>query len=156
MSMGGVPNLHSEQLEFEFERDCAYWEFRLESIGLAHVTRTPLEYEDLAAVTHGYEWLLRQFRGLVRPKLAQLIDLRNSPPGRNDAGFEQVTQRYRPLLFGFFCASALVVRTATGRMQVTRMKRQGQGSLHICSEFGEARTFLLQALGGRSERASQG
>jgi hypothetical protein len=82
--------------------------------------RTAEPFESLEEVEAAYAALLAALGSVRRSLYAQLIDARDAPP-RNDAGFEGVVTRHHEELYAGFRASAVLVKTAAGRLQVRRM-----------------------------------
>jgi len=83
--------------------------------------------------------------------VALLIDLRAAPP-RNDEGFEATMDRAKKRLFGRFDHSAMLVRTAVGRLQVTRLGGGGGPRSFLGEE--EAVAYLRDALATGSKGPS--
>jgi hypothetical protein len=91
-----------------------------EEARLLRRARTPLRFESIAEVEAAYAALLASLAGLDRAKYAQLIDARLGPP-RNDPAFEAIVTRFHHVLYAGFRASAVLVQSAAGRLQVRRM-----------------------------------
>lgn len=123
-----------------------YWELRIGSDYIVWLLRLDLRYPSLEAVEAFYVSLLAQLDELPDGPLAHVADLRASPPGNNDAGFEALHQKYRPEIFSRFVANVLLVRTAAGRMQLHRMRRQGEGDFLITDGPDDAIRFCQDAL----------
>lgn len=90
------------------------------------VVRSSVPFTDptqVAATFHELERIVRE-HALVRGKL--LIDSRDAI-GRNDPEFEGLANRFRTEVLGGFAASAVLVKSAVGRMQVERMSRERGG-----------------------------
>jgi hypothetical protein len=67
---------------------------------------------------------LRELLGPARARCTGvLVDLREGPL-RNDPAFEAVMGKLRPELFRGFARSAVLVRSAVGKLQVTRHARE--------------------------------
>jgi hypothetical protein len=65
-----------------------------------------------------------------RRTLGLLVDLR-SAPSRNDPEFEETVKDFRQALFSIFQRASILVRTATGKMQLTRHVRSDGGSTRV-------------------------
>jgi hypothetical protein len=83
-------------------------------------TRTAERFATLGELETAYEELLEALRPLDRSKLGQLMDARQAPP-RNDPQFEAAVTRYHEALYRGFRATAVLVQSAAGRLQVRRM-----------------------------------
>jgi hypothetical protein len=70
-----------------------------------------------------------------------LVDLRASPPGRNDPEFEKSTEKFRASL-GAYERFAILVRTAVGKLQLTRMSRETGRVAPVFMDEAEALAFL--------------
>ena len=69
-----------------------------------------------------------------------LMDLREGPPGRNDAPFEQASAHWRRELARLE-RRAVVVRTAVGRLQVNRLSK-GATNTHVTQDEADAIAYL--------------
>ncbi|MEO0326710.1 MAG: hypothetical protein AAF447_27450 [Myxococcota bacterium] len=112
--------------------DQEFFRVELHPDGVMWLHRRPTPYPDHEAVNRGY----RQFLMLaddwqasrtgpegLRAPLGFLYDVRNAPPASNDPAFEQLHHDWRPRLFLRTPALVVLVRTATGHMQMTRLGR---------------------------------
>lgn len=90
--------------------------------------RHPKEWEsELASV-------LRDLLPLSRPGWRLLYDLRESP-GRNDRPFEASTFDFRRRVLTLFDPTSVIVRTAAGKMQMTRYIRESASSARVFEDF---------------------
>jgi hypothetical protein len=109
--------------------------------------RTAAPFESIEEVEGAYATLLEALRPFHRPIYGQLIDAREAPP-RNDPAFESVVTSHHHELYGGFGASAVLVKTAVGRLQVRRMlDGSGIGAAVFLDETA-ALDYLASALGG--------
>jgi hypothetical protein len=75
--------------------------------------------------------------------MAWLSDVRAAPARRNDPEFEKAIQDRRPDLLKRSPIIALLVESASGKMQITRMSRTGKAQLMVFDDFNQAVTALL-------------
>jgi hypothetical protein len=83
-------------------------------------TRTVARFESHEELEAAYFELLHAMSTIDRTKYAQLIDARQAPP-RNDPAFEELVARHHDELYRGFRASAVLVQSAAGKLQVRRM-----------------------------------
>jgi hypothetical protein len=83
-------------------------------------TRTEARFESMEELAAAYDELLRVLDSVHRASFGQLVDARPAPP-RNDPAFEAAVARYHPRLYAGFRATAVLVQSAAGRLQVRRM-----------------------------------
>ncbi|HYP86779.1 MAG TPA: hypothetical protein VEQ59_01465 [Polyangiaceae bacterium] len=77
----------------------------------------------VAEITAAFSEANRAMSTLDRARLRLLIDLRLSP-GNNDPEFESAMARQRAALMNGFVAVAVLVQTAIGALQVSRIGRE--------------------------------
>jgi hypothetical protein len=137
-----------------------YFEVVLRADGIVWLRRTDAVYPSVVSVHAAYdaflrvvdEWLFdrRIKSGNIGTKaktpMAWLYDVRSAPARRNDPEFEQVVQERRADLLKRSPALAVLVQTASGKMQVTRMARTGNANLMIFDDFDEAVASLLERM----------
>jgi hypothetical protein len=70
-----------------------------------------------------------------------LVDLRGSPPGRNDPEFERSTEAFRRSLAAYERV-AILVRTAVGKLQLTRLSRESGRAAPVFLDEAEALAYL--------------
>jgi len=153
MSEAGSPELASSD-QVVLQR---YFDIVLRADGVVWLRRTTEIYPDIAAVHRAYgeflrvvdDWLLdRRIKsgGLgtkTKTPMAWLYDVRSAPSRRNDPEFEQVVQERRADLLKRSPILSVLVQTASGKMQVTRMARTGNANLMIFDDFAEAVSSLV-------------
>jgi hypothetical protein len=71
-----------------------------------------------------------------------LYDVREAPQQRNDDAFEKVIRDRRPDLLKRSPALCVLVRTAAGRMQITRMKQTSTAKFYVADDEQEAVEWL--------------
>lgn len=127
---------------------------------IAHLQRRGPEYRTVSEVRTAYDDFLKvvddwvfetRIRGghlgtAVRSRFGWLYDLREAPQQRNDDSFEAVIRELRPSLLKRSPFLCLLVRTATGRMQISRLIKGTDGAIHIASEEDAALAWLRQQL----------
>jgi len=153
MSSAGIPEVaSSDQVVLQ-----KYFDVVLRTDGVVWLRRTAEIYPSIDAVHQAYgeflrivdDWLLdRRIKsgGLgtkVKTPMAWLYDVRSAPSRRNDPEFEQVVQERRADLLKRSPLLAVLVQTASGKMQVTRMARTGNANLLVFDDFAEAASSLL-------------
>jgi hypothetical protein len=104
--------------------------------------RTAEPFTSLASLKAEYDGLLAAMESTYRGRYAQLVDVRLAPP-RNDPEFEKVITPLHPRLYAGFCASAVLVQTAAGRLQLRRMLATlPGGEVPVFLDEGEAMGYL--------------
>lgn len=81
-----------------------------------------------------------------RSKWALLLDARYGPMPGADPGIEAVIVKMRRKLFEGFAGAAVLVRTATGQMQVARQAHQDGLQFGVFSDESAARAYLMGRL----------
>lgn len=128
--------------------------------GIVWLRRNDELYPHVVAIHEAYDaflrvvddWLLdrRIKSGKIgtrgKTPMAWLYDVRGAPTRRNDPEFEQVVQDRRADLLKRSPALSVLVMSASGKMQVTRMARTGNANLTIFDDFDEAVASLLERM----------
>jgi hypothetical protein len=136
--------------------------------GIVWLRRNDELYPSVAAINGAYDaflrvvddWLLdrRIKSGKIGTKgktpMAWLYDVRGAPTRRNDPEFEQVVQDRRADLFKRSPLLSVLVTSASGKMQVTRMARTGNANLMIFDDFDDAVASLLERMQAEQSRSS--
>jgi hypothetical protein len=88
--------------------------------------------------------LVRLMDQIDRPRFVQLIDARLAPP-RNDPQFEATIERYHTAFYRGFVATAVLVRSAVGKLHIRRML--GESGVHagVFNDEMEAMHYLAEA-----------
>ncbi|HEX6765391.1 MAG TPA: hypothetical protein VF103_07940 [Polyangiaceae bacterium] len=137
-----------------------YFDVILRSDGVVWLRRTAEIYPSIHDVHRAYgeflkvvdDWLLdRRIKSgelgtKAKTPMAWLYDVRSAPARRNDPEFEQVVQERRADLLKRSPLLCVLVQTASGKMQVTRMARTGNAALMIFDDFEEAVASLLERM----------
>ena len=156
MSTVGVPELASTDQVVPQE----FFDVILRDDGIVWLRRTSQIYPSIVSVHRAYaeflkvvdDWLLdRRIKsgGLgttAKTPMAWLYDVRTAPTVRNDPEFEEAVQQRRADLLQRSPVLSVLVRTASGKMQVTRMARTGKASLLIFDDFIEAVASLRERM----------
>jgi hypothetical protein len=138
----------------------AYFSVVLRADGIVWLRRTTEVYSSVADVHRAYDeflrvvddWLLsRRIKSgrlgtKARTPMAWLIDLREAPVRRNDPEFESVVQQRRHHLLERAPLIGLLLRTASGRMQLKRMARTDHAELMTFEDLPEAVSTLLERM----------
>ena len=94
--------------------------FRLDrEPALVRLTRTSTPFSTLTEVERGHRAVVDALEALPQPRGAVLVDLRDVS-GRNDPEFERAVAPLRKRIFLGFERSAVLVRSAIGRLQLQR------------------------------------
>jgi hypothetical protein len=118
-----------------------------EATRIVHYVRSDVPYPSLETLREIHEAVKHEFEQLPAGKLALLVDVRAAHP-RNDAAFESETQRALGTIMGRFVARASIVKSAVGRLQVTRLsKSRGDDQMAVFTSEPEALAFLHGKLG---------
>jgi len=142
-----------------------YFEVMLRADGIVWLRRTDVVYPTVVSVHAAYDAFLRvvddwlfdrriksgNIGTKAKTPMAWLYDVRSAPARRNDPEFEQVVQERRTDLLKRSPALAVLVQTASGKMQVTRMARTGNASLMVFDDFDDAVASLLDRISKASE-----
>jgi hypothetical protein len=137
-----------------------YFDVILRRDGIVWLRRNDVLYPAVNAVHQAYDTFLRivddwqldrriKSGGLgtkAKTPMAWLYDVRGAPERRNDPEFEQVVQERRADLLKRSPVLSVLVRTASGKMQVTRLARTGNANLMIFDNFDEAVASLLERM----------
>lgn len=129
-----------------------YFDIVLRPDGLVWLRRTAEIYPTVDAIHQAYgeflkvvdDWLLdRRIKsgGLgtrTKTPMAWLCDLRSAPSRRNDPEFERAVEDRRPDLLKRSPILAVLVQSASGKMQLTRMSRTGKANLMVFDDFEAA------------------
>jgi hypothetical protein len=129
-----------------------YFDVALRQDGIVWLRRTAEVYPSIAAVHQAYGEFLKVVDDWVfdrriksgglgttgKTPMAWLYDVRSAPSRRNDPEFEKVVQDRRADLLKRSPILAVLVQTASGKMQVTRLARTGNASLLILDDFEDA------------------
>jgi hypothetical protein len=128
--------------------------------GIVWLRRNDELYPDVASIHAAYDAFLRVVDDWIldlriksgkigtraRTPMAWLYDVRSAPTRRNDPEFEQVVQDRRADLVQRSPVLSVLVQTASGKMQVTRLARTGNANLMIFDDFDEAVASLLERM----------
>jgi len=137
-----------------------YFDVALRQDGVVWLRRTAEVYGSIEAVHQAYgeflkivdDWVLdRRIKsgGLGTPAktpMAWLYDVRSAPARRNDPEFENVVQERRADLLKRSPILAVLVQTASGKMQVTRMARTSNANLTVFDDFEDAVRSCLERM----------
>jgi hypothetical protein len=141
--------IHQDHFDVVLRDDGIVWLRRNDEL-YPHVMAVHEAYDAFLRVVD--DWLLdrRIKEGRIGTKgktpMAWLYDVRFAPTRRNDPEFEKVVQERRADLLKRSPALSVLVMSASGKMQVTRMARAGNANLMIFDDFDEAVTSLLERM----------
>jgi hypothetical protein len=96
---------------------------------------------DLGLITKAFDEIARLIPVSERPQLNLLLDFRDAPM-RNDPEFERVITDGQRKAFTGYRRISVLVRTATGKMQVRRRSREMGRSSAVFFEEQEALAYL--------------
>jgi hypothetical protein len=137
-----------------------YFDVCLRADGIILLERTDEVYPNVQAVHQAYDeflaevddWALRRriksgrLGTKARSPLAWLVDVRRAPSRRNDFAFERVVEDRRKDLLERSPLLAVLVRTASGKMQMTRMARSGSANLMVFDDLSTAVAALIAGM----------
>ena len=137
-----------------------YYDVVLRADGIVWLRRTAEIFPSITELHRAYgeylkvvdDWLLdRRIKSgslgtKTKTPMAWLTDVRAAPARRNDPEFEQAIQERRADLVKRSPLIALLVQSASGKMQITRMARTGNTSLMIFDDFDDAVATLLEKM----------
>ncbi len=117
--------------------------------GVVVVTRTACRYESTADIESAFAETTRWVNavGASGKVTGLIIDLRQVV-GRNDPAFESVIAPHRAAMYRLTPKNAVVVKTATGALQVKRHLEQDGVIAEVFTDLDEALTSMTQ--GGNS------
>jgi hypothetical protein len=107
--------------------------------GYVRVNRLPKPFATVEESVRANEELAAQMRTSAVKRL--LFDLSQGPPGRNDEAFEQATESIRREMGQRFDKVAILVKSASGKLQVKRLATRNDNLL-VTQNEAEAITFL--------------
>lgn len=108
---------------------------------IALFTRSDRPFTHLEELHDAYGALVRISASLDRKSLGLLIDLRDAP-ARNDPAFEQAMSKYRGPMMQGYQRVALLVKTVTGKLQVSRHALEDRTAVLVTQDATEASAFL--------------
>jgi hypothetical protein len=137
-----------------------YYDVILRPDGIVWLRRTSEVFPSIAELHRAYgeylkvvdDWLLdRRIKSgdlgtKTKTPMAWLSDVRAAPARRNDPEFEQAIQERRADLLKRSSLIAVLVQSASGKMQLTRMARTANASLMIFDDFDDAVAALLEKI----------
>ncbi|HEY2749292.1 MAG TPA: hypothetical protein VGL86_31960 [Polyangia bacterium] len=118
-----------------------YYAVRVDQ-SIVRLERTATPYPTMAAM---HESNLGLAGALRKARLRRvLLDLRNGPPGRNDATFESESAPWRIQLAKECERVAILVRSVAGKLQAQRLSRDEKrgGNAHVYLSEAEALAYL--------------
>ena len=117
---------------------------------LVWLVRSPRPYDGASEVRAEVDALVRCFKPRHRA-YGSVVDMRDAPP-RNDPGFEAAMRQLRFAVGRAFERVVVLVATASGEMQVTRLHREGHFVYHVTRDPEEAHGLAT----GRASRPESG
>jgi hypothetical protein len=137
-----------------------YYDVILREDGIVWLRRTSEVFPNITELHRAYgeylkvvdDWLLdRRIKSgslgtKAKTPMAWLTDVRAAPARRNDPEFEQAIKERRADLLKRSPHIAILVQSASGKMQLTRMARTGNASLMIFDDFDDAVAALLEKM----------
>ncbi|MCC6876326.1 MAG: hypothetical protein IT378_18605 [Sandaracinaceae bacterium] len=116
--------------------------FRIERRGrVVLLTRTARPFDTIADVEREYGAVVAALGRVPKARGSLVVDLRDAPP-RNDPAFEDAVARLRKRIFEGFARTAVVVRTASGKLQVQRHAKDDHHAVEVFTSLEEALTAL--------------
>jgi hypothetical protein len=113
-----------------------------DTTGLVRYVRSSAAYPSLDVVRTSHEALLSALPARPRVSLKLLVDTR-AAPARNDEAFEKVIQSTLASLLPRFASFAILVKSAVGKLQVSRLAKAQSGQARlVCTTEAEALEHL--------------
>jgi hypothetical protein len=110
--------------------------------GMVRYERTEQPYPSIGELRRVHDALAAVAARLPHGRYAILLDVRRAPP-RNDDDYETTIEAYIDLLMRQFQPSAVLVRTAAGRLQVNRLERRAaRAASPVFHDEAEALAYL--------------
>lgn len=149
------------QTEAVERRSLSYYDVEFHPQGLVWIHRNQVPYPDLEAVADGYRELFAavdawrhlepsgdaERTSVAGPrKMAWIYDVRLAPKARNDEAFEAVHNRFRPELLRRSPVLIVLVATASGMMQMSRLGREDGTRFEATTDPDLARREALERL----------
>jgi hypothetical protein len=103
---------------------------------VVRLRRTGAPFPATVDVRAEVDGLVSRFRRHHR-EYGVIIDMRDAPP-RNDPEFEEAMRHLRFVVGQSFARIVVLMRTATGQMQATRLHRQEGAQYHVTLDPEEA------------------
>ena len=126
-------------------REVARTEFYVVSVDdrarVLRMTRTPAAYASLVAMKDAQAALRLSLAPFAGHRL--LLDLRGGPTARNDDAFEQASLDARKQLALLFPRTAVLVRSAVGKLQVQRLSRADGTHPQVFHDEAAAIAYLV-------------
>lgn len=113
-----------------------------EQHGVVVITRSEVAFASILDVIQSTEAVLKYIESLS--KMALLIDLRRAL-GRNDPSFESIIAPFGHRVVAPFRKSAVVVKSATGRLQLERQLRADKSEALVFTSLEAAMAYLGSA-----------
>ncbi len=108
---------------------------------LVRIRRSGESFHTIEEVRTFYEAVAAAVEKLERRALVVLVDVRDAP-ARNDPAFETTVASYRKRMFTGFARGAVLVRTAAGKLNVSRHAKDDGVELSVFQDEGAALTWL--------------
>lgn len=108
---------------------------------LARFTRTTAVFPSLAQLERSFGESSAALERLDRARYALFVDLRDAR-GSNDLAFEQAMVRARRRLMTGFCRVAVLVKSASGALQVRRHAKEDGVELGVFTDEDELLAYL--------------
>ena len=117
-----------------------------DDLGLVRMIRSDVPLRTEEEVDTLYHAVALAVPRVDRRGLAVLVDLRRSP-ARNDEAFEAQQAQHRNAAFGGYRRGAALVRSAAGKLQITRLAREHKQPTPVFNDEAEALAYLARRRG---------
>lgn len=104
-------------------------------------TRTSVSYPSMDAALASFRALGAAVDAVISEAKGLLMDVRSSPL-RSDPAFEATSKAHLDVHIVRFARVAVLVATATGKLQVSRIKRERAMELEVFDDERAARAFV--------------
>jgi hypothetical protein len=148
-SISAPQRLHLEFFEVELRADGIIWVQRNVKPfdALADIHRA---FDALMAVADDWKLKRRILSGQLGTRQATLVgwlyDVRLAPKQRNDSAFEQAILQRRSDFLQRSPVLVVLVRTASGRLQLSRLSHGDRDHVSVCDDFDQAVAWLRERL----------
>ena len=119
-----------------------------EAAGLVRYQRSEVPYGSLDDLERCHRDLVASARWLP-PGLKLLVDVRRAPP-RNDEAFETRVNKFLGALLPRFAGMAVLVKTAVGKLQTTRLAAERGGTVESYDDEAAALAHLAVSVGTKA------
>ena len=115
-----------------------------DELSLVRIIRTEDPFERDEEIESLFAQVIEALPRTKRKNLLLLVDLRRAP-ARNDPKFEALQTLHRDAVFGGYRRAAVLVRTAAGALQLSRLGREANSPTSVFNDETKALAFLMRS-----------